>query len=375
MTKKGLIIALIAALLLIGGYFVWQNGQKEKPSEKKDVKVGVIMPLTGPVAEFGIWSKNGIELYQSLNPNDKINYFFEDSKFDAKTGLNAYNKLVEVDKVDAIIVGMSKVAIPIIPLAERDSIPLLLQDVTYPNVTKNRNWTLRHFIQSSRESQALAQFAIEELGINTFGILVVQDEAGIAAGKAFEEFTLPSGTILEKRSFENTTTDFKSIVQPILNKKPDGIYLFGNGPSWAKALKTLNELGYKGSILTNTAMYIPPFRKIVGNAANGVYFTFPYIAETSESGNKFTSNYEIKFYEYPSIEAAYSYDLANIIESSYNRSNQANIDFKNAFLETKSIEGSFGKINIPPNRDIITPMAVGVIESDSIVIKKIISVK
>ncbi|MFY0653886.1 MAG: ABC transporter substrate-binding protein [Cyclobacteriaceae bacterium] len=372
MSKKGIIGIIILVLVSFSiWYYIKNNNNVNEGNEI--IKIGVIMPLTGPLATFGNWARHGIEQYQSSNPTNNIQYIFEDSKFDAKTGINAYNKLVEIDNVEALVVGMSKIAIPIIPLAEKDEIPLLLQDVTFPNVTKNRNWVLRHFIQSDREAQVIARYAIEALGLKSFGILSVQDEAGIAAAKAFEHYISNVGSIVGVKSFENSTTDYKSIIQPILNNSPDGIYLFGNGPSWTQALKTIKEFGYDGVILTNTAMYITPFRNIAGEAANGVYFTFPYISKNSSSGSKFISDYINTHNEFPSIEAAYSYDLATIIAASYFKSREEGIQFKAAFLNEMYFEGAFGSINIPNDKDIITPLAIGFIESDSIVIKKIIS--
>lgn len=371
MSKKGIVGIVILVLVGFGVWYYFRS-QKTVEENREIVKIGVIMPLTGSVAQFGKWAKNGIELFEDNNKDNKIVFIFEDSKFDAKTGINVFNKLIEVDDVDAVIVGMSKVAIPIIPVAKQNNIPLLMQDVTFPDITSKYTKSLRHFIQSDREGKILAKYATTTIGLKTFGILTVQDEAGIAASNSFETHLNNMGKILERRSFENNTTDFKSIVQPILRKNPDAIYVFGNGPSWANAIKTIRELGYKGVILTNTAMYIVPFRNIVGKAANGIYFTYPYIDENSKTGAKFVKNYNEVFGEFPSIEAAYAFDLANIIHLASQKAKNDNSIFNNTLFEIQSFSGAYGEITIPKNRDIYTSIAVGLIQGDTISVKKII---
>ncbi len=330
-------------------------------SKKEEIKIGAILPLTGPVAAFGQWAKNGIDLgleeYNRAYPElNNIIVIYEDSKFDAKTGLSAYNKLKTNDNVDAVIVAMSKVAIPILEQPNRD-IPVLLQDVTFPNITERYDNVIRHFIQSDREAKVLSDFAIEDLKLKTCGILYVNDEAGIGAKDAFSELFTKNGKILITESFEANTKDVKTQVTKIINAKPECIFLFGNGPSWALAIRTVRELNYQGEILTNAALYIPNFREIAGESVEGVYFTYPYIDTTEVSSKKFVDAYIEKYGEFPPIEAAYGYDLFKIL-SSVALVESKNLSFVDKLSKVKELEGAFGKLTIPINGDIVTKVAL-----------------
>ena len=344
-------------------------------SKKKEIKIGAILPLTGPVAAFGQWAKNGIDLgleeYNKTHPeSNNIIVVYEDSKNDAKTGLFAYNKLKTNDNVDAVIVAMSKVSIPILEQPNRD-IPVLLQDVTFPHITDRYNNVIRHFIQSDREAKILSNFAIEDLKLKTCGILFVNDEAGVGAKDAFLELFTKNGKILIAESFEANTKDVKTQVTKIINAKPECIFLFGNGPSWALALRTVRELNYQGAILTNTALYIPNFRKIAGEAVEGVYFTYPYIDTTEVSSKIFVDAYMKKYGEFPPIEAAYGYDLLKIIISSIslNETNSSNI--KDKLLDVKEFDGAYGMLTVPTNKDILTKVALAKYGNDTLINLKI----
>lgn len=346
--------------------------------EQKGVKVGAILPLTGNVGIFGEWIKNGIELglddinskYPELK--DKIKIVFEDSQNNPKLGISALNKLLTVDQVDVVIVGMSRVAIPIIPITEKKRIPLLLQDVTYPNITKKGNMIFRHFIQSDREAAILSEYASQTLGVKSVAILYVNDEAGLGAKEAFHRSFSEFGDVLIEESYEVTETDMRTHITKILNKNPQAIFLFGNGPSWAIGLKQLRELGYNGIVLTNTAMYIPNFRQMAGpESIEGVYFTYPFMDMTHPTVEKFVDSYKEKYEEFPPIEAAYGYDLVQYIASALKSGVGKNIYEK--LLSVNTLEGAFGSIRIDKDRDIKTKVAIAIIREDKIKNLQIIS--
>jgi ABC-type branched-subunit amino acid transport system substrate-binding protein len=62
--------------------------------------VGVILPLSGEAASYGQQFRRGME----LNPEySSFKLVFEDSKFETKTAVTAFNRLVELDHVNYLI--------------------------------------------------------------------------------------------------------------------------------------------------------------------------------------------------------------------------------------------------------------------------------
>jgi len=124
-----------------------------------------------------------------------------------------------------------------------------MQDVTYPNITVEKPLVFRHFIQSDREASILAEYALNELKIKKIGILHVNDEVGVGAKEAFKRlFEEKGGQVFIVESYGSRDQDMRTQILKIKNQNVEGIYLFGNGPSWAQALKQIKELEFEGKI-------------------------------------------------------------------------------------------------------------------------------
>lgn len=354
-------------VLMIG--LIWFFGGCEKKDTEDRIKnikivtIGAILPLTGPVSEFGNWIKQGMKLASNeINKKQKklqIDIIYEDSKFDSKTGILAFNKLQKINHVDICYTAMSKVAIPIIKNNKNKMMPIILQDVTYPNITEFDRTVFRHFIQSDREAEIMSNFILEK-NITKLSVIYVNDEAGIGAKNKIEE-TLKN-IISNEVAFLSNSSDLKSIVLKSMKNKPDGIYLYGNGPSWANILKKLKELNYTGTIFTNTAMYIPTFRKIAGNAIENIYFTYPKIGD-NERYLKFHKSYFKAYGENPQLEAIYAYDLVTYLFESIN--NSQNKSIIEALRGNNYFNSLFDNLVIK-NRDFITPISIGVMKNNKI---------
>ena len=196
-------------------------------------------------------------------------------------------------------------------------------------------------------------------------ILYVNDEAGVGAKEAFKTEFARYGTVLIEESYEVTDTDIRNQIVKIMDKNPEAIFLFGNGPSWANAIKEIKELGYEGMILTNTAMFIPNFREIAGaNAIEGVIFTYPFMDIDSPTSKAFVADYEERYGAFPPIEAAYGYDLILFIGLALEEKEGATLYDKLAAV--REIEGAFGKVNIEEDGDFKTKVGIGIIENGEI---------
>ena len=86
---------IIIAIIIAGVYY------NNTPKEEKTIKIGVIMPLTGFLANVGIDTKNAIDLaYNDLSASKDVQLIFEDDACDSAKALTAYRKLVDMDKVN-----------------------------------------------------------------------------------------------------------------------------------------------------------------------------------------------------------------------------------------------------------------------------------
>src|SRR4051812_32826752 len=107
---------LLAAFLLIS---VVLDGAT---ADDKPFIVGVVAPMTGPLAEDGVATHNGIELAKKQHPEmfKSLSFIFEDSQYDAKQAVTAYIKLRTVDHADLIYVWGNPTSEAVAPLAEQN---------------------------------------------------------------------------------------------------------------------------------------------------------------------------------------------------------------------------------------------------------------
>lgn len=123
---KKIIIGIIAVVVIIGG-FVFFSGNNNIPEDT--LKIGVISILSGDYAIVGEGWRNGIilakENYIKANPDSKIELIIEDDGFNPKTGLSAYKKLTEIDKVDVLMNASSATIDVIYNLVTKEDFPVI----------------------------------------------------------------------------------------------------------------------------------------------------------------------------------------------------------------------------------------------------------
>src|SRR5215213_981669 len=107
----------VAALTSLGVRSLIRN-------EKGDqvIKIGSILPQTGPGAVFAQYIQEGSDLaVEEINARQgkKVKIFYEDSKNLPREGVTVYNKLISTEHPPVIVVALSSVARALAPLAEQ----------------------------------------------------------------------------------------------------------------------------------------------------------------------------------------------------------------------------------------------------------------
>ena len=99
-----IVIGIVIAVVVVAGVYLVSNNSQEAvstPKPQQTVKVGAILPLSGPYAKIGEDAQKAIQM--ALKGENNITLVFEDSQFNAKTAVSAYQKLTSIDKVDALV--------------------------------------------------------------------------------------------------------------------------------------------------------------------------------------------------------------------------------------------------------------------------------
>ncbi|EKD24458.1 MAG: hypothetical protein ACD_81C00011G0003 [uncultured bacterium] len=161
MTKniKIVLAAIIVIIVVAGGYTM---SKKDASVEQGGavLKIGVVLPLSGPFAEYGDAVKNGIVLAQKeATKNNNVEFIFEDGQYDSKISLSAYTKLATIDKVQAVYVFGDGPNQAVAPIVKDFKDTVLLAESSLGSLTAQDSNILR----TSERPEELAKKAWEQL--------------------------------------------------------------------------------------------------------------------------------------------------------------------------------------------------------------------
>lgn len=225
--RKLLILPIITFLIIyLAGSQLPKLGSLAKLTVSEDPKIGVLVPLTGPLAEFGIAVKNGFELAQLEHPERfaKLGFVFEDSRYDAKTSITALSKLAWRRDISLVYNWGTATGEALAPVAEAREIALITNSQT-PSLSENREYVLRFVNPAEDFSKALLK-SLRQRGMKR--IAVVKAELGyinellegVQRNLAMDE------TLEVVDTYSPEEQDFKSTITKLKAKDYDAVGVF-----------------------------------------------------------------------------------------------------------------------------------------------------
>jgi branched-chain amino acid transport system substrate-binding protein len=348
--RKKTIFAIIGVLAVIAAIIVGIR-LVQKPAEENVIKIGAILPLTGPGAIFAQYIKEGIELaLDEINKASplRVSIVYEDSKNQPKEGVAAYNKIVINEKPPIIIVALSSVAKALAPLAENTKTIQVYIAVAIPKITDG-NYQFRVYPNAYGMAGVMAHFIATQLGAKTAAVIYINDDFGRVSLEAFKrELSNYGGKVIYADSYELQQTDFRPQITKLKNlgPAPDVIYLSGYGPSYGVIVRQLKELGVKVQLTADMTLGLPNTLEQVGNAAEGVYFV------DGKMSFEFIEKFKQKYGKEPSSYAGYAYDIVNILYTiAENKGLFKTDNIRQGLHEIRDYRGAMGNISIRDNGD------------------------
>src|SRR5882762_6588734 len=194
---------VLVALVLIALVALADPGQSQAP-----VRIGVIEPLSGPVAASGNYVRMGAEIARDwVNAKGgiggrKVDLLIEDNKSDPKEAASAAEKLIVRDKVPAIMGAWgSSMTLAAMPKLEEYGVPMVVETSSAATITKRGNpWIFRISPPSEMEALGLEQY-VDKLGVKRVDFLAVNTDWGRGAISAF-------GDLLRKKGVQVGAAEF-----------------------------------------------------------------------------------------------------------------------------------------------------------------------
>lgn len=349
-------VFMVTALVLAG------CGEKA-PSNV--VKIGVFEPITGANAAGGQLEVEGIKLANQLYPEvlgKKVELVIADNKSDKVEAATAAARLVEKEKVNAIIGSWgSSLSMAAGDIVKKRKVPAVGASCTNPLVTKDNEYYFRVCFIDPFQGTVMANYAFSKLNAKKAAIVqeVSNDYAvGLANffTESFKKLTNDSKCIVAVANYNTGDQDFSAQLTNIKAKKPDVIFAPGNFTESALVISQARKLGITCPIIGGDTWETQEFLDIGKEAVEGAVFSTFFATEkpiTSES-QKFLDEYRKANKKEPAAVTALGYDAYILILDAIKRANSTDsVKIREELAKTKDFPGAAGIITLDAERNAV----------------------
>ena len=312
-------------LSLIGAALALTTGVALAQSQgvsKDKIVLGSIQDLSGPIAGFGKQIRLGMMLrVDEVNEQGgvngrKIELIVEDSKYDPRNAVLAAQKLVNQDKIFAMVghlgTAQNMAAMPV--QFQKNVINF------FPVTAARQMFDPFHKLKYAFAATYFDQMKVavpklvKEKGAKKVCSMYQDDEFGLEVLRGAEEGLKGIGMeMTEKTSFKRGATDFSSQMQKLASEKCDFVVLGTIIRETIGGIATAKRLGFNPTFLGSSASYTDLIHKLGGPAMNGLYATMtvenPYTDSATQPIRFWANKYQTKFNEEPTVFSVYGYSL------------------------------------------------------------------
>ena len=340
------------------------------------IKIGLLAPLSGAAAADGLSVHNSVKLaVERVNAEGgllgkKVELVTYDDRADAKDAVALARKLIEQDKVVAVVAGSySTPSRAVAPIFQEEKIPAVAAYAVHPDITKAGNYNFRNGFLGMVEGKAAAYVAVKILKAKKIALLVSDNDFGRTLAEGFkyymEKYAKGVATIVSQQAYPMQEKDFKAYLSKIKQDVPDLIfssgYYFQTGP----VVKQAREMGITAHILGEEGADSPKFLEIAGPSAEGfVIVTNLNRDDKRPAVKKFLNTYEKQYKIQPDMVGASAYDAFMIICDAIKRAKSVKgPDIRNAIATIKNFNGLTGEIKrFTPEGEVVKDVQVQIVK-------------
>lgn len=343
-----ILIILLLALAGMALYFALRDDSKESATTtQQTVKIGVLLPYSGPAAAGGLGVLKGVQLAKKQLNASNIELVQIDSKCDGEAAKKALQEAVSKGVSGIIGEGCSGASLAMVPLANTNKIPMVSPLSSNPGLSIKDDYFFR-VVPSDEYQGAFVASLFKEKGLKNVSVLT-DEAAGRGLATVFkEEFGKLGGKVVSEGSIERDSTKVDVQISALKAAKPEAVYIVSNSvPTSVAILKSLQASGLKVPLYGSDTMNVNAILTEAGEAAEGL------TVATFSSGTKTFK--QALANEYPSEEflfgAAEGYDAFTAFYNAVNKGAVTGEQLKRE-LSRVDFEGVAGKIKFNENGEV-----------------------
>jgi branched-chain amino acid transport system substrate-binding protein len=329
-------------------------------AQNKAVAIGYQAPLTGENAQYGILFRNSATMaVETFNKSGKlpgvtIVLKFEDSKGDAKEGVNIAKKFVDDTQIVGVLGDFSStVSMAAAQVYKEAKMPQLSQTASHPDYVKISEWQFRNITTQAYEGPFVARWAMGNPHLKKFAIVGIQNDWGQSAVQNFADGVKANGgEVVSTEFFNPGTRDFRAILTKVARERPDAVYMAMFYEDGAAFLQQRLQMGVKTPVFATSSLYSPKVIELAGPAANELFLSSTFMKENaSPNVQAYVKEYTARYKSDPDQFSAQAFDATNIMLDAIVRAGGAGATrqkVRDALAATKNFPGVTGNTTFDP---------------------------
>jgi branched-chain amino acid transport system substrate-binding protein len=340
---------------------------------QESIKVGLVLPMTGPFASTGRQIEAAVRLYLAQNGSSvagrKVEVILKDDASVADTTRRLAQELVVNDKVAVLAgFGLTPLALATAPIATQSKTPMVVMAAATSSITEASPYIVRTSFTLPQVTLGIAEWAPKHQ-VKKAVTLVSDYGPGIDAEKTFKErFALNGGQVLDSLRVPLRNPDFAPFLQKVRDAQPDAVFVFVPSGVGAALMKQFAERGLDKAgirLIATGDVTDDDILNDMGDVALGVVTSHHYsAAHPSAANRKFVdafgkANKGLR----PNFMAVGGYDGMRVIMEGLKASKGAGGDALLAAMKGQVFESPRGPVLIDAQtRDIVQDVYIRKVE-------------
>ncbi|PTV98918.1 amino acid/amide ABC transporter substrate-binding protein (HAAT family) [Halanaerobium saccharolyticum] len=278
---------------------------------QETVKIGTLMPLTGGLASYGQFTRNGTLLAQKIINEQggllggrELELVNVDTQTNPQAGVDGAQKLVSVNGINAIVGALSSGVT--IPVAESVTVPgevvLISPASTSPVLTNldDDGFVFRTVPSDSLQGVVAGNLAAD-LNHDSLAVIYVNNDYGQGLNDAVvEQFEERGGEVTASIAFEPNKVSYRSELMEAAEDNPDALLLIAyTDDGGITIIRQALENGFFDEFIFTDGLKAPEITEGVEQYLEGMRGTAPTSMPGGEGPELFTELYEEEFGEIP----------------------------------------------------------------------------
>jgi branched-chain amino acid transport system substrate-binding protein len=335
--------------------------------EEKFYKIGAIFDVTGTTSDLGVPEKNtAAMLEEEINAAGGINgnqvqIIVYDTKGDETTARNSLQKLIDVDKVSAIVgPTRSGTSLGIIDLVQGAEIPLVscAASVKIVEPVAERKWVFKTPQSDVLMGQAIVDYLVSQ-DITKVATITERNPFG-ASGKEQLEKLLPGAgiEIIGEEEFGAEDPDTSVQLTKIKGTEAQAVICWSTSKGGAVVTRNMKaDLQIEIPLIMSHGVANMAYIDLAGEAANGVIFPCGKLLVANELPDsdpqkavlvKYAADYKAKFNEEPSTFGGHAWDAIHLVVNAMKKVGDDKVKIRDEIENTTNFVGTGGIFNFSP---------------------------